>query len=147
MGRIAAIACGVMLIAVAFVAASNVADTRQGLIAEVVTLLSGLAGAGLLLYGLVPKRHVQVQPAAQAQSAATPVTLRSANDLLMGAGGLLIAAALLTGLSVSGGWGWTLLGAVLLSPMIIGCCYLIAAFLRAPQREWRIDLRRRTRRR
>jgi hypothetical protein len=67
-----------------------------------------------------------------------------ANDLVLGGGGLLIAAALLTGLNVSGGWLWTLMGALLLTPMVIGCAYLIAAFIRAPRREWRIDLRRLT---
>ena len=143
MGRIAAIAAGVLLIALAFVAASNVSDTRQGLIAEVTTLLAGLAGAGLLLYGLVPKRRTAAQPVVRTQSKAPPTT-RSANDLLIGSGGLLVAAALLTGLDVSGGWIWTLMGALLLSPMVIGCTYLIAAFIRAPRREWRIDLRRLT---
>jgi hypothetical protein len=142
--RVAAVASGALLILVAFIAAFNVADSRQGLIAEVVTLLSGLAGVGLLLYGLVPKRRVAGQPNVRAQSTVKRVAIRSANDLLIGAGGLLLAAVLLTGLNVSGGWLWTLLGAALLSPMVIGCVYLIAAFIRAPQREWRIDLRRLT---
>lgn len=144
MGRLAAIATGVLLVGVAFVAASNVADTQRGLIAEVVTLFSGLAGAGLLLYGLVPKRRSAARPAVPARSPEPRPTTRLANDLVLGGGGLLIAAALLTGLNVSGGWLWTLMGALLLTPMVIGCAYLIAAFIRAPRREWRIDLRRLT---
>ena len=62
MVRAAAIGCGVMLIAIAFIAAFSVADTQRGLVAEVVTLLAGLAGTGLLLYGLVPRRPASGSP-------------------------------------------------------------------------------------
>jgi hypothetical protein len=135
---------GLLLVAVAFIAATNVADTREGLIAEVVTLMSGLAGVGLLLYGLIPKRQVPVSAGAPRPVGSRSQGPRSANDLVLGTLGLVLAVGLLTGLVLSAGWLWALLGAVLLLPMTIGCAYLLAAFIRAPQREWRIDLRRLT---
>ncbi len=145
MRRVLALGAGLLLIAVAFVAASRVADTREGLIAEVVTLLSGLAGTGLLLYGLVPRRRRAGGAAPPPASGLTPKTARrSANDLVLGAGGLLVAAVLLGGLVVSAGWTWAFVGAVLLLPMLAGSTYLLAAFIRAPDREWRIDLQRLT---
>jgi hypothetical protein len=145
--RVAAIGSGTLLIAVAFVAAFGVADTRQGLVAEVVTLLSGLAGTGLLIYGLVP-HWASGAPQGSSRSAATrKASPRTANDLVLGIGGLLLAAVLLTGLAISGGWLWAGLGGVLLLPMGIGSAYLVAAFTRDPGRMWRIDLRRLSRRR
>jgi len=138
---IAALA-GLALVIVAFVAATHVADTREGLIAEVITLLSGLAGVLLILYGLIPKRgRLASDPAVRAPvpSASKP---RTANDLLLGSAGLLVAAVLLTGLIASGGWQWALVGGLLLLPMIAGCVYLCAAFAAAPERDWTIDLRK-----
>jgi len=139
------IGSGLVLIAIAFVAAANVADTREGLIAEIVTLLSGLAGVGVLLYGLVPRRPAPGQASVPARSRVPANAPRSANDLLVGSSGLVLAAVLLTGLVLSAGWLWAALGGVLLIPMIAGSAYLLAAFIRAPQREWRIDLQRLTR--
>jgi MFS family permease len=141
MRRPLAIAGGLLLIAVAFIAATRVADTREGLIAEVVTLLSGLAGVGFLLYGLVPKRPARTSASAPLPRPSRPAR-RSANDLLVGSVGLLLALVLLGGLVLSAGWLWALVGAVLLLPMIAGCGLLLANFIRAPKREWRIDLRR-----
>jgi vacuolar-type H+-ATPase subunit I/STV1 len=46
------VVAGGLLIAVAFAAATRVANTREGLIAEVITLLSGLAGMTLVFFGL-----------------------------------------------------------------------------------------------
>ena len=138
------IAGGLLLVSVAFIAATNVADTREGLIAEVVTLMSGLAGVGLLLYGLIPKRAALGSPGPPRPAESQSQGPRSANDLLLGTLGLVLAVGLLTGLVVSAGWLWALLGAVLLLPMTIGCGYLLAAFIRAPERDWRIDLRRLT---
>lgn len=139
MARWIAVVAGLALVVVAFVAATHVADTREGLIAEVVTLLAGLAGVLLLLYGLVPRRPgaPQVATAEPPRRASGP---RSMNDLLIGSGGLLVAAVLLTGLLMSAGWQWALVGALLLMPMIAGCVYLSAAFLAAPERIWKIDL-------
>ena len=143
MRRVLALGAGLLLIAVAFAGASRVADTREGLIAEVVTLLSGLAGTGLLLYGLVPRRRRAGGPGPPPASGLTPKRARrSANDLVLGAAGLLVAAVLLGGLVVSAGWTWAFVGAVLLLPMLAGSTYLLAAFIRAPDREWRIDLQR-----
>lgn len=144
MRRPLAIGGGLLLVAVAFIAATNVADTREGLIAEVVTLMSGLAGVGLLLYGLIPKRQAAIAAGAPQPVGSRSQGPRSANDLVLGTLGLVLAVGLLTGLVLSAGWLWALLGAVLLLPMTIGCAYLLAAFIRAPQREWRIDLRRMT---
>jgi hypothetical protein len=136
-------ASGVLLIAVAFLAAVRVADTREGLIAEIVTLLAGLAGVALLLYGLVPKRPGPASPAAPPPRAPmNEPRPRTANDLLIGGGGIAIALVLLGGLGLSGGWAWAALGAVLLVPMIAGSAYLVIAFFRAPERDWSIDLRR-----
>ena len=143
MRRKLAVVGGLLLIALAFIAATNVADTREGLIAEIVTLLSVLAGVALLLYGLIPKRArtLAVAPQPVAPAAKRP---RSANDLVLGGAGLLLALILLTGLVLSAGWLWALVGTLLLLPMMIGCAYLLAAFIRAPDREWRIDIRRLT---
>ena len=144
MKRPLAIGGGLLLVAVAFIAATNVADTREGLIAEVVTLLSGLAGVGLLLYGLIPKRPSPASAGPARHFGLHSQGPRSANDLLLGTLGVVLAVGLLAGLVFSAGWLWALLGAVLLLPMTIGCGYLLAAFIRAPQRDWRIDLRRLT---
>lgn len=142
---IAALA-GLAFVVVAFGAASRVADTREGLIAEVVTLFAGLAGVLLLLYGLVPKRANRSSTPAFATKSRAPAGPRSANDLLLGSAGLLVAAVLLAGLVMSGGWQWALVGGLLLLPMIAGCVYLCGAFFAAPERDWTIDLRRLIRR-
>ncbi len=144
MRRTLAIGGGILLVAVAFIAATNVADSREGLIAEIVTLLSGLAGVGLLLYGLIPKRQPRAAPTPREAPAPAAKVPRLANDLVLGTLGLVLAAILLAGLVMSAGWAWALVGAVLLLPMMIGSGYLLAAFIRAPEREWRIDLRRLT---
>ena len=144
MRRLLAIGGGLLLVAVAFIAGTNVADTREGLIAEVVTLMSGLAGVALLLYGLIPKRATPASAPGPRPSQGSMRRPRTANDLLIGGVGLVLAVILLAGLVVSGGWLWALLGGVLLLPMTIGSGYLLAAFIRAPQREWRIDLSRLT---
>lgn len=144
MRRTLGVGGGLLLVAVAFIAATNVADTRQGLIAEIVTLLSGLAGVALLLYGLVPKRPATPSAGMPRPAEAAAKRPRTANDLVLGAAGLLLAAVLLTGIVLSAGWTWALLGTVLLLPMTLGSGYLLASFIRAPQRDWRIDLRRLT---
>ncbi len=142
MKRAIFIASGLLLIAVAFLAAGRVADSREGLIAEIVTLLAGLAGVAMLLYGLVPKRPAPASPTPRARPRIDERGPRTANDLLIGGGGIAIALLLLGGLGLSGGWGWAALGAVLLVPMIAGSAYLVIAFFRAPECDWTIDLRR-----
>jgi len=138
---IAALA-GLALVAIAFFAASHVADTREGLISEVVTLLAGLGGVLLLLYGLVPKRGRGARNVTVGSTPLRRAGPRSANDLLVGSAGLLVAAVLLTGLVMSGGWQWAVIGALLLLPMVAGCIYLCAAFMAAAERDWTINLRR-----
>ncbi|MHB8612186.1 MAG: hypothetical protein ACYDAL_07130 [Candidatus Dormibacteraceae bacterium] len=124
---------GFGLVVVAFVAASRVADTREGLIAEVITLLAGLAGVSLVLYGLLAGARPasrQSLPQAPAQARArTPST----KDLAIGAGGLLLSAVLIGGLALSAGWQWAALGSVMLLPMIAGSAFLCVRFLRARQ--------------
>lgn len=134
-----------VLVAVAFAAATRVADTREGLIYEVVTLLAGLAGVSLLLYGLVAT-FSHPRPAAAAPPVVTPVADRvhNAGELLVGAGGLVLAATLLAGIAATAGGLWALLGSILLLPMIAGCIYLCVTFARAPLRDWKIDLRKLT---
>jgi hypothetical protein len=123
------IGTGIVLIGVAFAAGTRVADTREGLIAEVVTLLGGLAGVSFLLYGLFATARRPVP--APIHQPAGPAATRPARDLAIGGGGLLLAAVLLSGLGISAGWQWAALGLVLLLPMIAGSVYLCARFLRA----------------
>jgi hypothetical protein len=131
------------MVVIAFAAAAQVADTREGLIAEVITLFAGLAGVLLLLYGLVPRPPPGPVTEGSARGRPRlPSGPRSANDLLLGSAGLLVAAVLLAGLVMSAGWMWALIGGLLLLPMIAGCVYLCAAFAAAPERDWSIDLRR-----
>ena len=138
-----ALGVGVILIAAAFLAATRVADTREGLVYEVVTLLAGLAGVGLLLYGLVATLSAS-RPVPQAPVVARPTgeTVHNAGELLVGLSGLVVAAILLAGIAATAGVVWALLGSILLLPMIAGCAYLCFAFARGPRREWKIDLQK-----
>lgn len=138
-----ALGTGVVLIVVAFAAATRVADTREGLIYEVVTLLASLAGVSLLLYGLVAT-FSHARPMKTASPVVTPVPERvhNAGELLLGASGLVLAAILLAGIAVTAGGWWVLLGAILLLPMIAGCIYLCFTFARGPRRDWKIDLQK-----
>jgi hypothetical protein len=141
--RWTALGTGVILVVVAFAAATRVADTREGLIYEVVTLLAGLAGVSLLLYGLVAT-FSNSRLTAPAPTSATPATeqVHNAGELLVGASGLVVAAILLAGIAVTAGGWWALLGSILLLPMIAGCVYLCVTFARGPQRDWKIDLQK-----
>ena len=138
-----ALGAGVILIATAFLAATRVADTREGLVYEVVTLLAGLAGVGLLLYGLVATLSAS-RPVPQAPVVARPAgeTVHNAGELLVGLSGLVVAAILLAGIAATAGVVWALLGSILLLPMIAGCAYLCFAFARGPRRDWKIDLQK-----
>src|SRR2546429_4881940 len=99
--RWVAFAAGVALTVLAFGSATRVADTREGLVFEIITLLGGLAGIGLLTYAFAARRR---QPA-PAPPATTPPSrtsqTRSRRDLLLGAGGIVLGLILLTGLAVS----------------------------------------------
>jgi len=121
----------VALIALALAAATRVTDTREGLVAEVITLLGGMAAVGLLLYAFTARRR-----SGRPQDDPTPKSSvtggrRSLRDLAFGAGGIVLGAVLLTGLAFSGGPLWASLGLVLLLPMLAGSIYLCVRFLRS----------------
>lgn len=140
--RWVALAAGAALVVIAFLAGSRVEDTREGLIAEVVALLAGLAGVSLVMYGWVAaniRTHAGPPPVAKTSPAAQ---IRTANELVVGSTGLVVAIFLVVGIGVSAGVPWAVLGLVLLLPMVIGSAYLCLRFLRAPERDWRIDLNR-----
>ena len=137
-----ALAAGVALVAIAFLAGSRVADTREGLIAEVVALFAGLAGVSLVMYGWVAA-NIRSHPAPPPKFIRSPAThIGTANELVVGSTGLLVALSLVVGIAVTAGVPWATLGLVLLLPMVIGSAYLCFRFLRAPERDWRIDLNR-----
>jgi hypothetical protein len=142
-----ALATGAALLTIAFLAGGRVADTREGLVFEVIALLAGLAGVSLVLYGWVAAAARAHAGSPRSPVAIPPrVNVRSANELLIGVGGLVVAAVLVTGIGFSAGLPWAVMGLILLLPMVIGCAYLCLRFLLAPQREWKIDLRRLTNR-
>src|SRR2546429_7176540 len=124
MGRVSLVA-GAALVVLAFGAATRVSDTREGLIAEVVTLLGGLAGVGMLIYGLTVRRRASRGPtpsvprrsAAPGERGGESTQPRSRRDILFGAGGIGLALILLSGLALSGGGLWLALGLALLLPM------------------------------
>jgi hypothetical protein len=126
-----ALVAGIALVALAFGAGSRVADTREGLIAEVITLFSGLAGVALLVYGFVARPGAPAAPPRLATGSAPAEHARSVRDLLAGVGGIVLALALLTGLAMSGGAMWAGFGLVLLLPMLAGSVYLCVRYLRA----------------
>jgi len=122
---------GVALLALAIAAVTRVADTREGLVAEIVTLLGALAGVSLLIYGLTARPRPQVAaPTRPGPLLATPRG-RSSRDLLLGAAGIALALILLGGLAISGGLLWAAFGLALLFPMVAGCVYLCLRYLRA----------------
>ncbi len=131
MKRSIVLAVGALLVVVAFAAATRVADTREGLIAEVILLFASLGGVSLLLYGLTANR-VPVAPARPPTRDATPVSAhrREQRDLLLGSGGVALALILVSGLAFSGGALWAVLGLALLLPMLAGSVYLVFRFLR-----------------
>jgi hypothetical protein len=127
-----ALVLGVILLAVAVAAFTRVADTRAGLVAEVVTLLAGMAGLSLVIYGLaVRKRTATARSSTSSAGTALGPRSRSRNDLLLGAGGIALAIVLLSGLILSAGIWWGLFGLLLLLPMIAGSIYLFVRYLRA----------------
>jgi hypothetical protein len=122
---------GAGLIVIAFAAATFVADTREGLIAEVVTLMAGLAGVSLLLFGLVGGARRASRPSVS--PVMEPARAPSSRDFTIGVAGLGLAVILIGGLAVSAGWQWAALGSVMLLPMIAGSAFLCGRFLRARQ--------------
>src|SRR2546428_701167 len=119
--RCLALCAGRARVTVAFLAGARVADTREGLIYEVVTLLAGLAGVSLLLYGLVAALGRQ-RPLLQAPNvrASADEKVHNAAELAVGASGLVVAAILLAGVSATPGALLAMLGSVPLLPEIAG---------------------------
>jgi hypothetical protein len=123
---------GAALVVLAFAAVTRVSDTREGLIAEVITLLGGLAGIGLLVYGLAARKSAAGGRSLTRQLDTRPAPRpRTTRDLVLGAGGIALALILLGGLALSGGVLWAGLGLALMLPMISGSVYLCVRFLRA----------------
>jgi len=104
-------------------------------VAEVVTLLGGLAGIGLLTYAFASRpRATGSSSSSTSRVSRTPALggrQRSSRDLVLGAGGVVLAVCLLAGLAFSGGPLWAAFGLALLVPMIAGSVYLCLRFLRA----------------
>ena len=122
---------GVALIVIAVAAVTRVEDTRDGLVAEVVTLLSAAAGVSLLIYGLAARNRLPVASPAPPRRAGGAPVVRSRRDILLGAGGVALSVILLTGLAMTGGFLWMVLGLALLLPMLAGSVYLCVRYLRA----------------
>jgi len=126
--RWVSLVAGACLVAIAFGAATHVADTREGLIAEVVTLMAGLVGISLLLYGLLAGTRAAPRPSAVRTPA--PVRPPSAREFAIGAAGLGLAVLLIGGVAVTAGLQWAAVGSVMLLPMIAGSAFLCGRFLR-----------------
>jgi hypothetical protein len=126
-----ALVSGVALIVLAVAAVTRVSDSREGLIAEVITLLGALAGISLLIYALAARQRSVSMPASAPATSVSEFRPRSAGDLRLGGAGLVLAVILLGGLAFSGGPMWATLGLALLLPMIAGSVYLCVRWLRA----------------
>jgi hypothetical protein len=126
-----ALAAGLALTVLAFGSATRVADTREGLVFEVITLLGGLAGIGLLTYSFAARRRPSIPQAAPDRPVTESARPRSNRDLLMGAGGIVLGLILLVGLALSGGALWAGFGLALMLPMLAGSVYLFVRYLRA----------------
>lgn len=129
--RWSVLVAGFALIVLAFAAASRVADTREGLIAEVITLLAGVTGLALVTYAYAARKRPSAPKPAPAPDRAALQKSGSPRDLALGAGGVTISIVLLAGLGISGGLLWAGLGFLLLLPMLAGSVYLCWRSLRA----------------
>ena len=125
--RWVALGLGIALLLVSAGAFTQVADTKAGQVAEVITLLAFGAGFVLALYGLAarprPNPVTAGSPPAE-RSAGTAVATGSMRDLALGVGGVIVTAALVIGLAFSGGPRWAGFGFVILLPMLAGSVYL-----------------------
>ena len=130
--RWVALIAGIDLIGSAIGAVTRVADTREGLLAEVVTLFAALAGITLLIYGLAarPRPTGPSRLAADATTAAVQAP-RTRRDLVIGGAGVVLGSVLFTGLAISGGPLLAVFGLALLLPMLAGSVYLCVRYLRA----------------
>ena len=126
-----ALVAGAGLLVLAFAAAGRVTDTREGLIAEIVTLLGGGSGFVLLIYAFAARKR-SASPSSVPHTTRQPGPYtRSGRDLLLGAGGIALAFLLVGGLAVSGGPLWAGFGLAILLPMLGGSVYLCVRYLRA----------------
>src|SRR5256885_9481405 len=78
---------GVILIAAAVGAFTRVADTREGLVAEVVTLLAGVAGVSLGVFRLAARKRPGNATRGSPAPAAPAARPRLRHDILLCAGG------------------------------------------------------------
>ena len=99
-----ALVAGAGLIALAFGAGTHVADTREGLIAEVITLMAGLVGVSLLLYGLLAGAARPAPRPTTSPSSPAPVRAPSPKEFTIGVAGLGLALLLISGLAITAGW-------------------------------------------
>lgn len=134
--RWVALFLGIALLAASAIAFTRVADTKEGQIAEVVTLLAFGSGFALALYGVAARKRPAQRgsPAAVVRSEEAAAPAHSARDLAVGAAGVIVTAALLTGLALSGGLMWAGFGFVILLPMLAGSVYLCWRSLRTNPR-------------
>jgi hypothetical protein len=126
-----ALVAGAGLLVLAFAAAGRVSDTREGLVAEIITLIGGGTGFLLLIYAFAARKRPAAAVPTHAPAAPRPPSPPSRRDLLLGAGGIVVALLLLAGLAFSGGPLWAGFGLALLLPMLAGSVYLCLRYLRA----------------
>ena len=126
-----ALVAGVGLLALAVVLFPRVTDTREGLIAEVVTLLGGGAGFVLVTYWFFARERPTAPAPRPSRPAQNTPHKRSNRDLLLGAGGIALALVLVGGLAFSAGPMFAGFGLALLLPMLAGSVYLCVRYLRA----------------
>src|SRR6202165_77823 len=125
-GRRWSAVAGVVLIAVAFGAATRVAKTREGLIAEVITLLAGLAGMTLVFFGLFTGLRLVPRPAVERPPApARPPSLR---DFALGTAGLLLAVFLIGGWGFSAGWQGDARSVIVMVSWFVGGAFFSSRF-------------------
>jgi hypothetical protein len=126
-----ALVAGTALLVLAFAAAGRVTDTREGLVAEVVTLLGGGTGFVLLIYSFAARKRAAPPPSPAKTAPARTEYRRTTRDVLLGGGGIAVALLLVAGLAISGGPMWAGFGLALLLPMLAGSVYLCVRYLRA----------------
>jgi hypothetical protein len=126
-----ALVAGLALLVLAFAAAGRVSDSREGLVAEIITLLGGGAGFMLVIYGFAARPRSTPQAEAAAGPPGRAEAKRTRRDLLLGAAGIALGVVLLSGLAWSGGPLWAGFGLALLLPMLAGSVYLCVRYLRA----------------
>jgi hypothetical protein len=126
-----ALIAGAALLVLAFAAAGRVTDTREGLVAEVVTLVGGATGFLLLTYAFAARKRAAPPPSPAKTAARRAEYRRTTRDALLGGGGIAVAVLLVAGLAVSGGPMLAGFGLALLLPMLAGSVYLCVRYLRA----------------